>query len=340
MGLFSKAGQPIIYKESSDAKEYLKRLEELYLKVEGSLKDEIDKEMKIVRAGIVGEDQILYELRNSGMDMYVLHDIFLESGESSAQIDFYVITPQMTFIIECKNLFGNIEIDNKGNFIRTLEYNGRRYKEGIYSPITQNERHLQVIKNILLEDAGLLRRMSVNASFDRDYHSLVVLANPKTVLNDRYAKKEMKEKVIRADNLIMTMKEICRDSGQVKISKGLMEKLAQGVLERNVEQRKDYLQKYEELLRQYETSKTEQKETEADRIPEAEPSKTCPGCGGLLVKRKGKYGEFYGCERYPYCRYTEKIDRSGKREREPDAAKYKGEQHANRPQQISPRQHS
>lgn len=97
MGLFSKAGQPIIYKESSDAKEYLERLEELYLKAEGPLKDEIDKEMKIVKAGIVGEEQILYELKNSGMDMYVLHDIFLESGESSAQIDFYVITPQMTF---------------------------------------------------------------------------------------------------------------------------------------------------------------------------------------------------------------------------------------------------
>lgn len=47
---------------------------------------------------------------------------------------------------------------------------------------------------------------------------------------------------------IMTMKEIWRDSGQGKISKSLMEELAKGMLERNVEQRRDYLQKYEELL--------------------------------------------------------------------------------------------
>lgn len=104
------------------------------------------------------------------------------------------------------------------------------------------------------------------------------------------------------------MKGICRDSGQGKISKSLMEELAKGMLERNVEQRRDYLQKYEELLRQYEASKAEQKEAAENRASEAEPSKTCPRCGGLLVKRKGKYGEFYGCERYPYCRYTEKLD--------------------------------
>lgn len=337
MSLFSKAGQPIIYKESSDTKEYLKRLEELYQKANGTLKEEIDKEIKIVKAGIVGEDQILYELKNSGMDMYVLHDIFLESGDSSAQIDFFVITPKVYFIIECKNLFGNIEIDNKGNFIRTLEYNGRRYREGLYSPITQNERHMQVIKNILLEDAGLFQRAVVNSSFQQNYCPLVVLANPKTVLNDRYAKKEIKQKVIRADNLVMTMKEINRNSDQMRSSRNQMQKSAQGILERNVEQRKDYLKKYEEMLRRYEADQPDSgrvMENKADRnkneqgyiegnkadwsrageskgtlgkAAEAEAIKLCPRCGGALVKRKGKYGEFYGCERYPHCRHTEKI---------------------------------
>ena len=29
----------------------------------------------------------------------------------------------------------------------------------------------------------------------------------------------------------------------------------------------------------------------------------CPKCGGRLVKRKGKYGEFIGCSNYPKCHY-------------------------------------
>ena len=36
-------------------------------------------------------------------------------------------------------------------------------------------------------------------------------------------------------------------------------------------------------------------------------SKTCPICGGNLIKRKGKYGEFYGCSNFPKCRFTRKI---------------------------------
>lgn len=29
----------------------------------------------------------------------------------------------------------------------------------------------------------------------------------------------------------------------------------------------------------------------------------CPKCGGRLVKRKGKYGDFIGCSNYPKCHY-------------------------------------
>lgn len=35
----------------------------------------------------------------------------------------------------------------------------------------------------------------------------------------------------------------------------------------------------------------------------------CPRCGGLLVKRHGPYGDFYGCENYSIsnCRYTRRM---------------------------------
>lgn len=35
---------------------------------------------------------------------------------------------------------------------------------------------------------------------------------------------------------------------------------------------------------------------------------SCPSCGGQLVKRKGKYGEFLGCSNYPKCKHTEQIN--------------------------------
>ncbi len=33
---------------------------------------------------------------------------------------------------------------------------------------------------------------------------------------------------------------------------------------------------------------------------------TCPNCGSILVLKKGKYGDFFGCSNYPNCRYTRK----------------------------------
>ncbi|MCR4681811.1 MAG: topoisomerase DNA-binding C4 zinc finger domain-containing protein [Clostridiales bacterium] len=32
----------------------------------------------------------------------------------------------------------------------------------------------------------------------------------------------------------------------------------------------------------------------------------CPRCGGDLVLRHGKYGDFYGCSNYPECRFIKK----------------------------------
>lgn len=32
----------------------------------------------------------------------------------------------------------------------------------------------------------------------------------------------------------------------------------------------------------------------------------CPKCGGKLILRRGKYGQFIGCTNYPKCRFTTK----------------------------------
>jgi ssDNA-binding Zn-finger/Zn-ribbon topoisomerase 1 len=35
-----------------------------------------------------------------------------------------------------------------------------------------------------------------------------------------------------------------------------------------------------------------------------ETDKNCPRCGSRMVLRSGRYGKFYGCSRFPYCRGT------------------------------------
>mgnify|MGYP002238158867 CR=1 FL=1 len=118
--LFSKP-EIIILKESNDAQTYLDKLKSLQQLASGDLQNQIQKEIALTQAGIIGEENILFELKHSNMDMIVLHDIYIETHSGlGAQIDFIVITAKIIFLIECKNLVGNIEIDSNGAFIRTI----------------------------------------------------------------------------------------------------------------------------------------------------------------------------------------------------------------------------
>ena len=201
-----------------------------------------------------------------------------------------------------------------------MTYGRKKYKEGIYSPITQNERHMEIVKESKLENRNLLAGMIVKKSFHSLNRSLVVLANPKTVLNDRYAKKEVKEKVIRADQLITTIKKIVAESRMPSLSKKEMKEFAESFLKKNQENRKNYIEKYEELTKEIElekgnTSKVEElkdNSTEESSLKETEMRLICPKCGKQLVLRTARRGanagrQFYGCSNFPKCRFIMNI---------------------------------
>lgn len=180
--------------------------------LENKLKNTKSKEEKLYlyeeiqkyKYGIQGENKILYELKNSHIPMYILHDINLEYKDYKAQIDFIILTKKNYYIIECKNLYGNISIDNKGNFYRINNKN----KVGIYNPITQLDRHINIIRRYIEDRNNFIGKLIVKKIFDSMYHGIVVLANDNTVVEDKYAPKNVKNKVIRADQLIEYIKYI------------------------------------------------------------------------------------------------------------------------------------
>jgi len=248
MGIFTKRIGPVFLKDTSDTDTYIIKLQNLLAQAHGENINLIQKQLNIANAGKYGESNIAFELKNSGMDMYILHDIYLEYDGLSAQIDYLVITRKHTYIIECKNLIGNIEIDNTGAFIRKYEISGKFIKEGIYSPITQNQRHLQVLKEVRKNSMGnFITKMLFEKIFENNYQSIVVLANPKTYLDARYAPKEIKQQVIRADQLIAYIRKKDNETKD-EMSNEIMLQLAKFYLEQNKPERSDYTQKYEKLL--------------------------------------------------------------------------------------------
>ncbi|MBU3161626.1 HRDC domain-containing protein [Clostridium frigoris] len=96
--------------------------------------------------------------------------------------------------METKKLNGDIEINSDGDFIRTIKsYAGKTIKkEGMYSPITQNERHVKILKDILIREK-IIKTIPIK--------SAVIIANPKTIMKKTKCPKIIQNLIYKYDQL-------------------------------------------------------------------------------------------------------------------------------------------
>lgn len=259
MTLFNKLKEPIFLKANQSANKQLAALN-LYLETAPiEIKEIIENDIKLVTYGLNGERNIEFELQNSHLPMYVIHDLFLSYQGITSQIDYLIIAKSGIYCVECKNLFGDIEINSRDEFIRSYRINGKLIKEGIYSPITQNERHYQLIREIRLADqTNIIQKFFVDRYFDTYNYSLVVIANPKSILNVKYAKKDIKNKIIRADQLINRIKnDISNMKKESWMPDKTMEDFANYFITKNKMINNDYLTKYQSLILNLKSKKSQ-----------------------------------------------------------------------------------
>lgn len=246
MGLFSKLQNPVFLKEDSNAERQVEKLRELHPFLNKEGQEKLGQDIRKLEYGIEGEKNIAFELKNSHMPMYILHDIYLSDGELEAQIDYLIFTKKICFVVECKNLIGNIKINNGGDFVRTLEYGGKKQSKGIYSPITQNQHHLELMKKMRKDSKrNILSKAMAEQSFDKKYKSIVVLANPQTIIDYRYAKKEIKEQIVRSDRLIEYIRDSYKESDLSEVTDSQLLEWAKFYLALHMEIEKDYVKKYD-----------------------------------------------------------------------------------------------
>lgn len=293
MGLFNKLREPILLKESNHLKEeydYVKNL----IKVNNNPK--LKLKLKQLECGLIGEENVLYELKHSHIPMYILHDINLEYLGFKCQIDYIIVTRNYIYIIESKNLFGNIKIDCNGSFIRSYEYNNKEYEEGVYSPIEQNMKHLQLLKIIGYENKNMIDKLIFDKLFFEYYKSLVVLSNPKTILDDSEARDDIKNKVVKIDNLINYIIEDNKDNKNNFSDKQMFE-FANSILKKHQEQIKYYDILYKDYLKIEDSDVRLEKELKKYRYYVSNKDKVLPYMVftdkelKLLIKNKPKTKE-------------------------------------------------
>lgn len=112
--------EPIFLKEFNEDSAQLKALQELLKTAPEEKHKQIEQDIKLLSCGMAGEKNVAYELKNSHMPILILHDLYLKYNDLTAQIDFVAINPRFFLVIECKNMVGDIQITNSGEFIRLM----------------------------------------------------------------------------------------------------------------------------------------------------------------------------------------------------------------------------
>ena len=178
----------------------------------------IEEQIKLLKIGKAGEQSLLFELTNSFLPLLILHDVYIEHKGLTAQLDFVVLTRQFFLVIEVKKYYGNITVNDKGEFIRTVNRGSRTiFKEGMYSPIRQVERQVEVLQSLLVNH-DVITKTPIRYA--------VAFANEKTVIDLKKAPKEIEDKVFRSDGIVSFIKaELAKDS-PVYFKDGKMQELA------------------------------------------------------------------------------------------------------------------
>ena len=234
----------VFYKNDSDLQDKYNALNKLNEEFPNN--EELLQELYIVKKGLEGENEIAYQLKKSNIGMYVLRDIKVTYEDLSAQIDYVVLTPLCTYFIECKNLVGDITVNEKGDFIRKLYINGKTIKKGMYSPLRQVEAQREVIRKIWESRASTFNKILFSKNFNKYRKVLVVAANKDTILDTKKAPNDMKYKILRADLLVRQIEYDFehRDKDEPLMSKKVLEEAAKSYIEVSYKEKIDYYDFY------------------------------------------------------------------------------------------------
>ena len=114
-------------------------------------KEEIEDEIYFIRAGAKGEKDAAYHIdfELKGTENWaIIHDLRIEHKDRVAQIDHLLISLFLDiFVIESKNFTTSIRINDEGEF----QVQSRHGWRGMRSPVEQNNRHADVLKNLIEE---------------------------------------------------------------------------------------------------------------------------------------------------------------------------------------------
>ncbi|KQL21245.1 nuclease-related domain-containing protein [Cytobacillus solani] len=193
---------------------------------------EIKEDLRKRLAGYNGERALSYYLDFlPDKDYFIFHDLCLPNGPHHFQIDYLVLSRHLAFILECKNFYGTLLLEDSFNqLIRTANDK----EEGFQNPISQTKWHQQQLSTFL-NSYGY-------SQIPIDY--LVAFSSPSTILKTNSRSQSLLKRIVHGYNLLDRLNEIGKAYKKDVIEMKHLRKLCKLLLKSHVPSDQNISQKY------------------------------------------------------------------------------------------------
>ena len=221
--------------------------------------------------GRIGEDliaDILYETIPG--EFQVLRNLYVPYRDATTELDIVMVHETGIFVFESKNYRGWI-YGGMNDLNWTQAFPNRRTRP-FYNPVRQNRNHIKALSQYLNMPS-------------RFFRSCIVFSDG------------------------CELRKVPESSAFTMITQtsGLAEELQHRISASASAFRPEEMRAVSERLLPLTDADSSVKAKHIERIRDALESDICPFCGGELVIRRGKYGEFLGCANYPKCKFKRNI---------------------------------
>lgn len=226
--------------------------------------------------GDSGEKRVSAYLEDLPCEEYkVYNDLLIRDRDYTTQVDHIIISRYGVFVLETKNIHGKVYGSGNSEFWKQYlpDVGYKRYgytqEHQLRNPVWQNAGHIKTLRRLVFGNDVPIYGIVV---FPCDTDLYVNCEQPVLQMWDVFPFiKKYKDEVLSLEQMDLYGKHLL------------------SVISVSAEDRESHL----DNIQRYQA-----------RRDAAVASGICPLCGGKLVLRKGKYGQFYGCSNYPRCKYT------------------------------------
>lgn len=246
--------------------------------------------------GKTGERYIRESLKFLSGYKQILSNLYVPKDDGTfTEIDVILIHESGVYVIESKNYSGWIFGDEERKYwIQSLPNVGRSRNISFLNPIIQNNVHMKWLRKYL--DVGIdFPLYSYIVFSDRcELKEITLLSNNHIVINRRVLPLRIRRNAEKVGSKLSSSEIDSLYSKLYPLTQVTEEQKALHI--KSVEEKRKFLPK------------------PVSTTPLVAGSiRKCPRCGGVLVLRTAKKGEwtgrkFWGCSNYPQCKFIENID--------------------------------